>query len=432
MSAATASATSPRPSARAIRRKSAARITGSSRWLAAIATTVQPEILELVADDRVGALPRLVAVDALREAVEIDGNLLADVREVRDRPLVRRADLDLVLADEALEPRPVEQLLEAILDRARGRRGHDQARVLLRRERVPFDGRVRHGREQLERPMPVEEAVPEHVPPGAQARVAGRLAAAGAVVEQRLEHGDDLEPAIDDLAEQPGAARHRVVEEEVVAAVAGRHRKGLEVVGLHRQHLRRPEPESLAEVGGVGLVVEALEVQGVGDDVRRERDRSRPQPAVARMPFGEVGELARRRVGRPARAADDADGIAELLRPHAVGRPGVDEPKTLSEDVVDVPVAEPVRRPCAAMPQGEPEDRDRHLEAVVLLVPDRADQREVDVGDRQSRDRDRRPRRVPGRGRAAAGERIRSAARRRTTPSAAPARGPGSGIATTR
>ena len=67
---------------------------------------------------------------------------------------------------------------------------------------------------------------------------------------------------------------------------------------------------------------------------------------------------------------------------------GTIDTKTLPEDVVDVPVAESIRNSLAAMAQGEPQDRDRNLESIVLLVPDSADERKIDVRDRQSLDRD--------------------------------------------
>ena len=49
-----------------------------------------------------------------------------------------------------------------------------------------------------------------------------------------------------------------------------------------------------------------------------------------------------------------------------------------------VSLAEPVRGPGTPMAQREPEHRHGHLEAVVLLVADRAEQGEVDVGDRKA------------------------------------------------
>ena len=83
---------------------------------------------------------------------------------------------------------------------------------------------------QFEGLVPVQQSVVELVAEGLEAGVAGRLAALDAAGQQLLRRGDQFLPAGEHLLQQPRAARHRVVDQQVELVVGLLDEQQLQVV----------------------------------------------------------------------------------------------------------------------------------------------------------------------------------------------------------
>ena len=99
--------------------------------------------------------------------------------------------------------------------------------------------------------VPVEQSVVELVAEGLEAGVAGRLAALDASGQKLPGRGDQFLPAGEHLLQQPGAARHRVVDQQVQLVVGLLDQQQLQVFLAHVEQAGRRRPQALPDVDAV-------------------------------------------------------------------------------------------------------------------------------------------------------------------------------------
>src|SRR3954453_12612147 len=97
------------------------------------------------------------------------------------------------------------------------------------------------------------------------------------------------------------------------------------------------------------------------------------------MPLGEVLQLRVGRVRRARSATDGADGVAGIPSSDPVGRTHVDQAQALTERMMDVRLSGDVRGATAPDSRSHAQHGDRELEALILVVADRTQVREVDI-----------------------------------------------------
>ena len=235
--------------------------------------------------------------------------------------------------------------------------------------------------------MPVQQIVVELVAERLQAGVAGRLAALDAAGQQLLGRGDQFLPASEHLLQQPRAARHRVVDQQVELVVGLLDEEQLQVVRPHVEQTGRRRPQRLADVDPLGLALHVMEPEHVHFGLDRQRQTGDILAAPLLVDLQELGDLGGHGVGRLGRTADRADPVAEFTLFDPARFAEVDQLDPLATEVADLLVADLERLAAPVALAEPPQDRHRHRESQVLVLGDPAFVGKVQVGQRQGVDR---------------------------------------------